>query len=117
MRDFDGTVWCRSFEPWGVCTWLNAQPSNSISHVVIEQWVVYPGNSGNAWRALLEVRQIGAIEWICKTRFIPYSFQPTGILIPTKALADEAGYKWQSTNRDEKAAETHLYKYLNLREA
>lgn len=115
VRDLDGTIYCQSFEPWGICAWLESQPSGSVNHVVLEQWVAYPhASAGNAWRQLLEVRLLGALEWICKTRFIPYSYQPTSILIPTQAHADSMGYRWAATNRDEKAAETHLYRYLNI---
>lgn len=115
VRDLDGSIFCQSFEPWGVCGWLESQPANSINHVVIEQWVAYPGAAaGNAWRKLLEVRQIGAIERWCQIHFVPHSFQPTSILVPTQALADNAGYRWRASNRDEKAAETHLYRHLHL---
>lgn len=116
VYDMDGSLYTQSFEPWGICAWLEGQPSQSIAHVVLEQWVAYPdAAAGNAWRQLLEVRLLGALEWICKTRFIEYSFQPTGILIPTTAYANSEGYQWRALNRDEKAAETHLYHYMHLR--
>ena len=116
VRDLDGTTYCQTIEPWGICVWLSSQPGNTIHHVVLEQWVPYPdAQAGNAWRDLVEVKQLGALEWICKSRFIPYTYQPTQILTPTQALADADGYQWKATNRDEKAAESHLYYYLNLR--
>ena len=114
VYDLDGSTYCLSREPWQAATWLDTQPSKSIELVILEQWVPYPhAQAGNAWRDLVEVKTLGALEYICRSARIKYVYQQTSILLPTAARAEYHGYRWTSSNRDEKAAETHLYHYLN----
>lgn len=113
----DGKVHCFSFEPWDAVQFLETFPLKIVKHVVLEQWVPYPGaQHGNAWRNLVEVKTLGALEWVCMRNGIPWSHSRTNNLEPTTALANADGYQWQAANRDEKAAEAHLYYYRNLRE-
>jgi hypothetical protein len=107
---------CFSFEPWDAVEWLSAQSAESCRKVLLESWVAYPhAQAGNAWRRPVEVLTLGALEWECTRKGIPYEYQPTSILEPTRRILDHDGYNWVSTNRDEKAAETHLM-YHKLRE-
>jgi hypothetical protein len=69
--------------------------------------------AGNAWQQLTEVLTSGAIEWMCRQAEVRYTYQPTSILVPTYARATAEGYEWKYTNRDERAAETHLVYYLD----
>ena len=109
---------CFTHEPWQAVEWFDdliEQHGMRPEVVVMEQWVSYPhANAGNAWQQLTEVRVLGCIEFICRKNGISFVFQPTGILTPTMARATANGYKWTASNRDEKAAETHLYHYLGL---
>lgn len=107
-----------TYKPWAAVRWFNGiadKMADEIDIVILEQWVPYPdAMNGNAWRDLIEAKILGAFEWICQLNEIPYTYQPTTILVPTTALADARGYQWVATNRDEKAAEAHLYHYRHL---
>lgn len=109
VRDLDDSRYCFSREPWLAVLWLDSQPAISVGLVILEQWTPNPNKqAGNAWRDLVEVKTLGALEWICRSKQIEYIYQPTGILKPIFAMADARGHKWRATNRDEKAAEAHL---------
>lgn len=102
-----------SHGPWEAVNWFDSyiehQP-NPPDMVVLEQWVSYPhAQAGNAWRDLVEVKVLGAVEYICKKNGVNYVYQQTSLLKPTAARAQANGYNFIARNRDEKAAETHLY--------
>lgn len=109
----DGRISCFSHGPEQAEDWFNSLIKYNWSKpdiVIMEQWVSYPhATAGNAWRDLREVRVLGAVEFLCRKNGINYLYQPTGLLKPTMAMADARGYQWVAENRDEKAAETHLY--------
>ncbi len=105
----------RSMGPWEAVAYLETIIT-TVDVVGIENWVSYPqATAGNAWDELLEVRTIGALEWVCSQVGKRPVFQTTGILTPTRAIAKARGYQWIGNNRDEIAAETHLYYYQHLR--
>lgn len=107
-------VICHTLQPWQAVRFLDPLIWEDCE-IVMENWVPYPDTPSNAYRDLIEAKILGAIEYMCQTRKLRYAYQPTTILTPTTALADSRGYRWAATNRDEKAAETHLYYYKNLR--
>ncbi len=107
-------VICHTLPPWQAVDFLDRILYEDCE-VVMENWVPYPDTPSNNYRDLIEAKILGAIEHVCRKRNIPYCYQPTTILIPTTALADSRGYRWSSTNRDEKAAETHLYYHRHLK--
>ena len=107
-----------SWRPWAAVRYLhNCCQAEQVEQVILEQWVPYPeAMNGNAWRDLVEVKTLGAMEWLCRQYGVKFCYQATGILKPTQAYANSQGYQWKARNRDEKAAETHLYYYQQLRE-
>ncbi len=110
------TITTFSRDPWDEVGYVE-RSITTLNVIVIENWVSYPhAQAGNAWRELLEVRIIGALEWVCKQHGIEPVFQSTNILIPARAIAKAQGYQWVGDNRDELAAEAHLYHYRHLRE-
>ena len=114
VRAIDGQIHCLSGSPSVVKLWFRSVLAG-VELVVLEKWVSYPGKAAaNAWRDLAEVKLLGVLEDICEQNGWPYIYQPTRLLAGTQAAADAAGYQWRARNRDEKAAETHLYYYLYL---
>lgn len=118
LATWTGQTRTMSEKPWDAVQWL--QQMLDIGYfdvVVLERWVPYPGaQHGNAWRELTEVLTLGAMEWECRKSNTHFVYQQTSILTPTMAYADAHDYEWVATNRDEKAAETHLYHYLNMQD-
>lgn len=110
------TVWAMTMAPWEAWEWVDEKTESwMFDLVILERWVPYPGaEHGNAWRELTEVLTLGAMEGSCRKHDVPYIYQPTSVLKPATAIANAEGYEWVGTNRDEKAAEAHLYYYLNL---
>lgn len=105
---------CLTLPPWEAVSFLNGRLTTD-DQVVMENWVPYPDTPSNAYRDLIEAKILGAIEWICRQRRTPYCYQQTSILVPTQALADSRGYQWAARDRDQKAAETHLYHHMYLK--